>query len=314
MTAERARAIGANEMGQVLVVMYHLIDSEESEWTHTPEDLRKDIALLKSEGYYPINVRDLASGNIDIPAGKSPVVITFDDSSPGQYRILDDGTVDIPHNLRAVAQTIGNQIDVEVRRQLQQLSSGAIDCLKITGAFPEILEYDPAGRGDALIESPKKFAPIPDPVWHRAAAAAAGLAHAAELDIVSYHCENAGAPFVNLVPDDDSSEEDDENPSIKQLNGHTDGSFLPFPAHHLSMDPEKQAATAPAPDFVILIGLRNPEGVETRFLPFQAVLDTLSRLKFDDPTTMLMEPRYLMTIQPSFDVKFAVNSVSTGYS
>jgi peptidoglycan/xylan/chitin deacetylase (PgdA/CDA1 family) len=94
MTAERARTIGANEMGQVLVLMYHHFDSEETEWTHTPDSFRNDIALLKAEGYFPVNLRDLASGNIDIPAGKSPVVLTFDDSSPGQYRILDDGTLD----------------------------------------------------------------------------------------------------------------------------------------------------------------------------------------------------------------------------
>ncbi len=94
MTSEQAKAIGANEMGQVLVLMYHHFDSEESEWTRTPEHFREDIALLKAEGYYPINARDLVSGNIDIPAGKSPVLITFDDSSPGQYRILDDGSVD----------------------------------------------------------------------------------------------------------------------------------------------------------------------------------------------------------------------------
>jgi peptidoglycan/xylan/chitin deacetylase (PgdA/CDA1 family) len=94
MTPERAKAIGANELGQVMVLMYHHIDSKETEWTRTPENFRKDIALLKTEGFYPVNVRDLASGNIDIPAGKSPVVITFDDSSPGQYRILDDGSID----------------------------------------------------------------------------------------------------------------------------------------------------------------------------------------------------------------------------
>jgi peptidoglycan/xylan/chitin deacetylase (PgdA/CDA1 family) len=94
MTPERARTIGANEMGQVLVLMYHHFDSEESEWTRTPDNFRNDIALLKAEGYYPVNLRDLASGNINIPAGKSPVVLTFDDSSPGQYRILDDGTLD----------------------------------------------------------------------------------------------------------------------------------------------------------------------------------------------------------------------------
>src|SRR3990172_6341251 len=103
MTRELAKTIGANEMGQVLVVMYHLIGTPESEWTRTPENLRSDIALLKSEGYYPVNVRDLASGNIDIPAGKSPVVITFDDSSPGQYRILDDGSVD-PDSAVAILQ------------------------------------------------------------------------------------------------------------------------------------------------------------------------------------------------------------------
>jgi peptidoglycan/xylan/chitin deacetylase (PgdA/CDA1 family) len=97
MTAERAKAIGANEMGQVLVLMYHLIDTDTSaspDWTRTPDELRKDIALLEAEGFYPINIRDLASGNINIPAGKSPVAITFDDSSPGQYRILDDGSLD----------------------------------------------------------------------------------------------------------------------------------------------------------------------------------------------------------------------------
>jgi peptidoglycan/xylan/chitin deacetylase (PgdA/CDA1 family) len=94
MTAERARAIGANEMGYVPVLCYHHFGDEETDYTRTYENFRDDIALLKSEGFYPINVRDLASGNIDIPAGKSPVVLTFDDSSPGQYRILDDGTLD----------------------------------------------------------------------------------------------------------------------------------------------------------------------------------------------------------------------------
>ncbi len=94
MTSDRAQAIGANEMGQVLVIMYHLFDSEETEWTRTPENFRKDIALLKKEGFYPVNVRDLVSGNIDIPAGKSPVVLTFDDSSPGQYRVLENGSID----------------------------------------------------------------------------------------------------------------------------------------------------------------------------------------------------------------------------
>ncbi|MCL5942449.1 MAG: polysaccharide deacetylase family protein [Actinobacteria bacterium] len=94
MTPERAAAIGANELGLIPVLEYHLIGTPESQWTRTPENFRKDIALLKSEGYYPINLRDLVTGAIDIPAGKTPVVLTFDDSSPGQYRLLEDGSLD----------------------------------------------------------------------------------------------------------------------------------------------------------------------------------------------------------------------------
>jgi peptidoglycan/xylan/chitin deacetylase (PgdA/CDA1 family) len=81
-------------MGKILVLMYHLIGRPSSRYMRTPEEFRRDIADLKAKGYYPINVRDLGSGHIDVPAGKSPVAITFDDSSTGQYRILPDGTVD----------------------------------------------------------------------------------------------------------------------------------------------------------------------------------------------------------------------------
>ncbi|HZK49093.1 MAG TPA: polysaccharide deacetylase family protein [Thermoleophilia bacterium] len=94
MTSARAAAMGANELGRILVLEYHQIGAPEADWTRTPEQFRADIDLLKSEGFYPIDVRDLATGNIEVAAGKTPVVLTFDDSSPGQYRILDDQTID----------------------------------------------------------------------------------------------------------------------------------------------------------------------------------------------------------------------------
>lgn len=94
MNAQRASEMGANELGRIMVLEYHKIGTPASEWTRTPEQFRADIDLLKAEGFYPMNLRDLASGNIEVPGGKTPVVITFDDSSPGQYRILDDQTMD----------------------------------------------------------------------------------------------------------------------------------------------------------------------------------------------------------------------------
>ena len=94
MTPEKARALHANEMGEIPVLMYHLISHTNSQFNRTPDEFRNDIADLMADGYYPVNVRDMASGNLDVPAGKSPVVITFDDSSEGQYRILPDGSLD----------------------------------------------------------------------------------------------------------------------------------------------------------------------------------------------------------------------------
>jgi len=90
----QARSLQANEMGLVLVLMYHLIGHTDSQYNRTPEEFRQDIADLKAAGFYPINVRDLEEGTVDIPAGGSPVVVTFDDSSGGQYRIGPDGRLD----------------------------------------------------------------------------------------------------------------------------------------------------------------------------------------------------------------------------
>ncbi len=104
---DRARSLNANEMGQVPVLMYHLIGHTDSQYNRTPEDFRQDIADLEAAGYYPVNVCDLASGNIDIPAGKSPVVITFDDSSGGQYRITATGELD-PDCAVAIMQAAAN--------------------------------------------------------------------------------------------------------------------------------------------------------------------------------------------------------------
>lgn len=85
----------ANPNGQVLVLEYHLIDEPEDRWQRTPANFRADLDRLWSEGYYPINLRDLAAGDLSrVPAGKRPVVLTFDDSSIEQFRLRPDGTVD----------------------------------------------------------------------------------------------------------------------------------------------------------------------------------------------------------------------------
>ncbi|MCL6611133.1 MAG: polysaccharide deacetylase family protein [Peptococcaceae bacterium] len=86
---QAARAVGANELGQVPIFVYHLIGEEEGRWTRTPDNLRKDLQELYDRNYVLIPLNDYLAGNIDIPAGKSPAVITFDDGTAGQFRLLE---------------------------------------------------------------------------------------------------------------------------------------------------------------------------------------------------------------------------------
>lgn len=61
----------------------------------TPENFRRDMEYLIAHGYYPVNLIDLVRRNLGyVPAGRRPVVLTFDDSSGGQFRYLEDGRID----------------------------------------------------------------------------------------------------------------------------------------------------------------------------------------------------------------------------
>ncbi len=86
-----AQARAPNEHGKIPVLEYHLITESDSRWGRSYEGLRRDLELLYGRGYRPISVSQLVDGKIDIPAGTSPVVFTFDDSSPGQFRYLEKG-------------------------------------------------------------------------------------------------------------------------------------------------------------------------------------------------------------------------------
>jgi hypothetical protein len=75
-----------NELGKVLILEYHLIQPGSGQWVRTAQDFRRDLDLLYRTGYRSVALSDYVRGNIDIPAGTHPVIFTFDDSSPGQFR------------------------------------------------------------------------------------------------------------------------------------------------------------------------------------------------------------------------------------
>jgi hypothetical protein len=81
-------ALPANELGRVMILEYHKIDYPEHRWTRTPENFRRDLETLYIRGYRLVNLNEVLDGRIATPAGTTPVVLTFDDSSPGQFRYL----------------------------------------------------------------------------------------------------------------------------------------------------------------------------------------------------------------------------------
>ena len=87
--------VRANELGVIPVMMYHQIKSKiTGPYDTTPRDFRAGLERMFQAGYRPVRAIDLAHGQLDVPAGYSPVVLTFDDGYSNQLRLQPDGTVD----------------------------------------------------------------------------------------------------------------------------------------------------------------------------------------------------------------------------
>ena len=91
LTADRARQLRADETGRVMVLEYHRVGGDPDfapEWTISARALRRELEYLRRNGYHPVNARDFLTGRMDVPAGKTPVVLTFDDSSDTQFTLV----------------------------------------------------------------------------------------------------------------------------------------------------------------------------------------------------------------------------------
>lgn len=81
--AAAARAAGANELGQVPILMVHrVLAKPRSSLDRTPAQLYAEFTRLAQEGYVPVTAAEFATGRMNVPAGRHPVVLTFDDGSP----------------------------------------------------------------------------------------------------------------------------------------------------------------------------------------------------------------------------------------
>ena len=85
-----------NPDGRVPILEYHLVADSDSRWGRSWRHFAQDLQLLYDRGYRPITVSQLVHRSFDLPPGTSPVVFTFDDASPGQFRYVErDGQLEI---------------------------------------------------------------------------------------------------------------------------------------------------------------------------------------------------------------------------
>jgi hypothetical protein len=87
--------LAPNELGSVPVVMYHqVVPGGGSEYDLTPEEFRAELDRLYREHYRPVTASAYVTGHMNVPRGATPVVLTFDDSSASQARLLPGGGFD----------------------------------------------------------------------------------------------------------------------------------------------------------------------------------------------------------------------------
>ncbi len=92
--ADLARNLKPDELGVVPVLMHHQIRAGGGAYDVTPGQLRAELARLWRDGFYPVRASDLVDGKLNVPEGRSPVVLTFDDADNNQIGFLSNGRLD----------------------------------------------------------------------------------------------------------------------------------------------------------------------------------------------------------------------------
>jgi peptidoglycan/xylan/chitin deacetylase (PgdA/CDA1 family) len=88
-------SVHANELAPVPVLMVHEVEADpQGDYAQTPAQFRATLEYLAGHGYVPITAAQLVRGDIDVPAGASPVVLTFDDGLASQFRLTAAGVPD----------------------------------------------------------------------------------------------------------------------------------------------------------------------------------------------------------------------------
>lgn len=78
-----------DEIGEIMILMYHGVGNEETIWQRTSDNFRKDLEYMYQNGYRMISLNDYAKGIIKTEAGYTPIILTFDDGRQNNFDISE---------------------------------------------------------------------------------------------------------------------------------------------------------------------------------------------------------------------------------
>lgn len=78
-----------NRLGRFPIVEWHQVVDADGTYKVSRERFRAELEELHRRDYVPVNISELLDRTLSLPAGKTPVLFTFDDSSPSQFRYIE---------------------------------------------------------------------------------------------------------------------------------------------------------------------------------------------------------------------------------
>ncbi len=83
-----------NTMGCVFITQYHHIRAGRGDMFRTVKQFKADLQKFYDMGFRPVLASEYLANKMVLPPGASPIVMTFDDSNPTQFKLMPDGAVD----------------------------------------------------------------------------------------------------------------------------------------------------------------------------------------------------------------------------
>lgn len=100
LTDQQLAELAVNEVGRVLVSEWHTIGADsDGDYRNTLATFREQLQYLYDRDLRPVTTAEYANGSFPIPAGTSPVILTFDDSSPNHFQWAEDGVTPEPDSV-----------------------------------------------------------------------------------------------------------------------------------------------------------------------------------------------------------------------